>query len=181
MIKKLKEIAKIKFCLAQRVVSEQKHKTLTPMKLLDNNVIDGFVFDDKVRADDDTKICNGDIIIKRISPSFVNYIDKIDDDIYASGNLIIISAISVDPKYLAYILNQEIPKITQSLSGAKIPAVGRSDLEEIQVPILPIQKQKTIGELWKKSIELYKLENKLNELELSKIKSILGKATNGGK
>ena len=71
MIKKLKEIAKIKFCLAQRVVSEQKHKTLTPMKLLDNNVIDGFAFDDKVRANDDTKICNGDIIIKRISPSFL--------------------------------------------------------------------------------------------------------------
>lgn len=181
MKKKLKDIAKIKFCLAQRGVSDQKYKTLTPIKLLDNNVIDGFIYDDKVRADDDTKICSGDIIIKRISPSFVNYIDKIDDDIYASGNLIIISAISVDPKYLAYILNQEIPKITQSLSGAKIPAIGRSNLEEIQVPILPIEKQKVIGELWQKSIELYKLKNKLNELELSKIKSILGKATNGGK
>ena len=181
MIRKLKEIAEIRFCLAQRVISNQKYKVLTPIKLLENNVIDGFVYDDRIRANDDTKVCNGDIIVKRISPAFVNYIDKIENNIYASGNLIIISAISVEPKYLAYILNNEIPKITQSLSGAKIPAIGRSDLEEIQIPILPIEKQSAIGDLWQKSIEVYKLKRRLDELELVKTKNLLSKAINGGK
>ena len=62
MIRKLKEIAEIRFCLAQRVISNQKYKVLTPIKLLENNVIDGFVYDDRIRANDDTKVCNGDII-----------------------------------------------------------------------------------------------------------------------
>lgn len=181
MKKRLKDIAEIRFCLTQKVASGQEHKTLTPIKLLENNVIQSFVLDDKVRADDTTKVSNGDIVVKRISPSFVNYIDQLDDDVYASGNLIIITATSVEPKYLAFILNESIQRITQSLSGAKIPAIGRSDLEEIQVPILSKEKQKAIGELWQKNIEIYKLKKRLNELELAKAESILHRAINGGK
>lgn len=178
---KLKDVAKIKFCLANKVLADREYKILTPINLLDNNIIESIVLSDKVQADDDTKVCSGDIIVKRISPSFVNYIDKIDSDVYASGNLIIISAISVDSKYLAYVLNQEVPKIIQSLSGARIPAIGRDDLEKIQIPILPIEKQISIGNLWQKSIEIYKLKNRLNELELSKIKGELGAIIDGEK
>lgn len=181
MNKRLKDIAEIRLCLVQRSTSDKMYKVLTPMKLLENNVVDGFALDNKVRADDATKVCVGDIIIKRICPWFVNYIDKIEDDVYASGNLIIITARTVDPKYLAFILNTEIPKITQSLSGAKIPAVGRGDLEEILIPILPIEKQQAIGLFWQKSVELYKLKRKLDELELIQAKGILRNAINGGK
>ena len=94
--------------------------------------------------------------------------------------MIIISAVSVESKYLAYILNKEISKITQSLSGAKIPSIGRNDLEEIEVPILSIKKQKAIGDLWYKSIEVHKLKTRLNELELNKVKGILSELVNGG-
>lgn len=181
MKKRLKDVAEIRFCLAQRMRSGEKYKALTPIKLLENNVVDGFILDNKIRADDTTKISCGDIIVKRISPSFINYIDKIDDDIYASGNLIIITAKTVDSKYLAYILNKEIPQIIQSLSGAKIPSVGRSDLEEIRIPILPMERQKAIGSFWQKSIELYKLKRKLAELELIQTKGILEQSINGGK
>ena len=178
--KKLKDVAKIKFCLSQKVISDEKHKIITPINLLENNVIDNFVFDDRVRVNKDTKVHKGDILIKRVSPSFVNYIDEIDEDTYASGNLIIISAVSVESKYLAYILNKEISKITQSLSGAKIPSIGRNDLEEIEVPILSIKRQKAIGDLWHKSIEVYKLKTRLNELEFIKVKGILSELVNGG-
>lgn len=181
MKKRLKDVAEIRLCLTQKATSDEVHKALTPIKLLENNVVDGFVLDSRVRADDATKICVGDIIIKRICPSFVNYIDRIEDDVYAAGNLIIITAKTVDPKYLAYILNTEIPKITQSLSGSKIPSVGRGDLEEIQIPILPIKKQKAMGDFWQKSIELYKLKRKLNELQLTQAKGALEQVINGGK
>src|SRR5699024_8953857 len=122
MNKRLKDVAEIRLCLAQRATTNKMYKALTPIKLLENNVVDGFILDNKVRADDATKVCTGDIIIKRICPWFVNYIDEIEDDVYAAGNLIIITAKAVDSKYLAYILNTEIPKITQSLSGSKIPS-----------------------------------------------------------
>lgn len=50
MKKKLKDVAKIKFCLSQKVTSDEKHKIITPINLLENNVIDNFVFDDRIRV-----------------------------------------------------------------------------------------------------------------------------------
>ena len=46
-------------------------------------------------------------------------------------------------------------------------------MEEIQIPILPIEKQRAIGDFWQKSVELYKLKRKLDELELTQAKGIL--------
>ena len=180
MLKKLADVAQIRLCLTQKQTADKMYKILTPIKLLEHNIIDGYVLDDKIRADKTTKVCSGDIIIKRISPSFVNYIDNIDDNVYAAGNLIIITAKTVDSKYLAYILNIEIPKITQSLSGSSIPAISIGDLEEIKIPFLSIEKQRVIGTFWQKSIEIYKLKTRLNELEQIKAKNILAKALNGG-
>ena len=85
MNKRLKDVAEIRLCLAQRATTNKMYKALTPIKLLENNVVDGFILDNKVRADDATKVCTGDIIIKRICPWFVNYIDEIEDDVYAAG------------------------------------------------------------------------------------------------
>lgn len=180
MLKKLADVAQIRLCLTQKQTADKMYKILTPIKLLEHNIINGYVLDDKIRADKTTKVCSGDIIIKRISPSFVNYIDNIDDNVYAAGNLIIITAKTVDSKYLAYILNIEIPKITQSLSGSSIPAISIGDLEEIKIPFLSIEKQRVIGTFWQKSIEIYKLKTRLNELEQIKAKNILAKALNGG-
>ena len=80
MYKRLKDVAEIRLCLAQRATTNKMYKALTPIKLLENNVVDGFILDNKVRADDATKVCTGDIIIKRICPWFANYIDEIEDD-----------------------------------------------------------------------------------------------------
>lgn len=165
MEQRLKDVAEIRFCLSSKEISEEKRKILMPINLLKDNVIQQIVWEDKFKTDDTTKVSADDILVKRISPSFINYINDIDDDVYAAANIIIIKAVSVAPKYLAFILNEEIGKITQSLIGAKIPAISRGDLEEIQVPILPINEQIAIGELWYNSIELSKLRSKLNELE----------------
>ena len=179
--KSLKEISEIRFCLVPKESLEKKCKVLTPLNLLENNIIQEITFDDKVKIDETTKISNGDIIIKRIMPSFVNYIDNIDEDVYATGNLIIIKAISVDAKYLACILNKSIRRLTQSLSGATVPAVGRSDLEALQVPIISEEKQKAIGEIWYKSLEIYKLKTRLNDLEFLRTTTQINDLINEGK
>ena len=70
MYKRLKDVAEVRLCLAQRATTNKMYKALTPIKLLENNVVDGFILDNKVRADDATKVCTGDIIIKRICPWF---------------------------------------------------------------------------------------------------------------
>ena len=86
MYKRLKDVAEIRLCLAQRATTNKMYKALTPIKLLENNVVDGFILDNKVRADDTTKVCTGDIIIKRICPWFVNYIDRESDNHYCESS-----------------------------------------------------------------------------------------------
>lgn len=165
MNKKLKEIANIKFCLSLKDINEQVAKIITPPNLLENNIINEIVCDNKLKVDKSLKVKQDNIIIKRINPYYINYINYIEDDVYAGGNLILINDISINPKYLACILNKTIKSVTKSLTGATIPAVSRGDLEDIPIPIPPLEKQIAIGELWYKSIELNKLKIKLNVLE----------------
>lgn len=179
--KKLKDIAEITFCLVSKEINEKSYKTITPINLLDNNTIQSISLENRLKIDETTRIKEGDIIIKRICPSFVNYISDVKENIYAGGNLIIVRAVSVEPKYLAYILNKAIKITTQALTGAAMPAIGRRDLEEIQVPIFSKEKQTAIGEVWYNSIEVYKLKSKINDLELLRTTNILNELTIGGK
>lgn len=181
MEKRLKEIAEIIFCLVSKEINEKNYKTITPINLLDNNTIQSIDLENRLKVDETTRIKEGDIIIKRVCPSFINYISDIKENIYAGGNLIIVRAVSVEPKYLACILNRAIKITTQALTGAAMPAIGRRDLEEIQVPVFPIEKQIAIGEIWYNSIELYKLRSRINNLEFLKRTHILNELTAGGK
>lgn len=175
---KLKDVADIKFCLTgnQKEKSETQIKWLTSPNLSEDNTVDGFTEDDRYVADESVKISNDDIVIKRISPSYVNYIDRIDDDIYAGNNLILIKQRKdVDSKYLAYILNDNIKKIADASIGATIPAIGRAELEGLSIPLLPLDKQVTLGALWYSNIELKKLRRRLTELEGIKTKYYIDK------
>lgn len=175
MRKKLKDIADIKFCLASasKNENEQKVKWITPANLLENNVIANSSLDNQYKIDDNAKIFPKDIIVKRINPSFVNYIDTIENNVYASGNLIVIKSKAVDAKYLAYFLNKKINRITKSCVGSTIPAIGRNDLEEISIPILPPNQQKAVGEIWYCNTNLQKLKEHLAALERVKVKYFL--------
>ncbi len=173
---KLKDVADIKFCLTgnQKEKSEMQIKWLTSPNLTEDNTVDGFTEDDRYVADESVRISKGDIVIKRISPSYVNYIDSIDDDIYAGNNLILIKQRdNVDSKYLAYILNDNIKKIADASIGATIPAIGRAELEGLNIPLLPLDKQVSLGALWYSNIELKKLRRRLTELEVIKTKYII--------
>ena len=66
--------------------------------------------------DEDFLLREEDIVIKRITPLFVNYVDSVGDDIYAGNNLIIISAKeNIYPRYLAMILNDKIKELTDAI------------------------------------------------------------------
>ncbi|PKM73486.1 MAG: hypothetical protein CVU91_04145 [Firmicutes bacterium HGW-Firmicutes-16] len=165
MQKKLKDVADIKFCLSGSGKGSERTKWLMPINLLENNMVSEIVTNDNYQREKNSKISKEDIIIKRISPSFINYIDKVEDDVYASGNLIIVRAKKIEAKYLAYLLNKNIGKMIDAYSGSTIPSIGRKDVEDFIVPILPAESQKVIGELWLSSGELKKLRNRLSELE----------------
>ena len=170
---RLAEIAEIKFC----VVSPGRTKTqetptmwLQCANFLRNNTVSCDATTTNYVPDDELLIKKDDIVVKRISPMFVNYIDCIPDKMYAGNNLIVITPKQeVYSKYLAMLLNEKIESLAESSSvGAVLKSVSRQHLEEVMIPLLPYENQILVGELWYSGIELEKMKSRLAELESQK-------------
>ncbi len=171
---KLKDLAEIKFCLATPDKKGESTKTvLSPSGLADKTILDltdksKYEFEDsKYKVDDDANIADNTIIIKRICPIGILYVEKTDNGIYASGNMILVKAKNVDSKYLACILNKEIPNIIKSMEGTRLPALTRRIIEDIEIPIVSIEKQHIIGKLWFDNYKLEELRSNLIAIEKS--------------
>lgn len=170
---RLAEIAEIKFC----VVSPGRTKTqetptmwLQCANFLRNNTVLCDATTTNYVPDDELLIKKDDIVVKRISPMFVNHIDYIPEKMYAGNNLIVITPKQeVYSKYLAMLLNEKIESLSESSSvGAVMKSVSRQHLEEVMIPLLPYENQILVGELWYSGIELEKMKSRLAELESQK-------------
>lgn len=170
---KLSDAADIKFCSvapARMKTQEEKTKWLSCSNFIADNGVIGEPTLTNFVPDESFAIHPDDIIIKRITPGYVNYILNISDDLYAGNNLIVLTARDgVNAKYLAMILNDKIPSISESSSvGAVMKSVSRPDLEKIKIPLPPYEQQVKLGEVWFLNIELKKMKNRLSELECIK-------------
>lgn len=182
----LREVADIKFCIVNSCKEGQKSerlKWMTASSLLADNVINGVIVSEKYLKDVSLLIRIGDIIIKRIQPSFVNYIGTDahtgKPDIYAYNNLIIVRAKKVNSKYLAAVLNYKIKDISLNSSiGAVMASIGRNELDNFEIPMLSEKEQKQIGEIWYKSIEKKKMATRLAVLENIKENYLINKYIN---
>lgn len=98
---------------------------------------------------------NGDILFKRLNPSFVYIVDNFCGPTVASPNLLVIRPkTDTDPAYLGYLMEQkDITGQIEHVSGnsAAIKAVSIKKLMGINVPVPSIEQQRMIGELWRLS------------------------------
>jgi len=119
---------------------------------------------------------NGDILLRRIAPGYVNYLQEATPNSCIANNLIIIRATRVNSKYLAYYLDKNITKIIKkSAKGTVLPTLARQDLDEFEI-VLPNEKtQHLVGNLWFLEIEKIKLQEKLRTLENKKLHYLLNK------
>lgn len=173
LFSKLTDIAEIRFCSvspSRMKTQEERTLWLSCSNFASNNVITGEPSELNLATDENLAIHNNDIVIKRIAPSYVNYISNMKCDLFAGNNLIIITAHEcVNAKYLAMHLNELVSSISESSSsGAVMRSLNRSDFEKIEIPIVKYDIQEKIGESWFLNIELKKLKNKLIELEYTK-------------
>jgi len=163
----LSDVADIKFCIVNSSKNAAANsKWIMAANLLYDNTIAGTFENKKSSPDESLRVYKNDIIIKRISPSYVNFIDIELDNVYAYNNLIIVRAKAVGAKYLAYYLSRKIKDFSENTSvGAVMPSIGRPELESFKISILPADEQKAIGELWCQSIEKKKMIIHLSKLE----------------
>ena len=185
---KLSEISSIKFCtiIPNRMkTQEEQTNWLSCANFSSDNIMSGKLTKTNYQADDNFRVQPDDIVIIRISPTYVNYISEIDDEIYAGNNLIVVTPNeNIYPKYLAMILNEEISSLSEASSiGAVMKSISRSDIESLPIPKLDYQKQIAVGNLWFDSIECKKMKTRLVELENIKTRFNLLKYVrkNGGK
>ena len=167
---RLVDVAEIKFCSVspgRTKTQESPTMWLQCANFLRNNTVTGDATVTNYVPDDELLIKKDDIVVKRISPMFVNYIDYIPDEMYAGNNLIVItSKQEVYSKYLAMVLNEKIETLSESSSvGAVMKSVSRQHLEDAIIPLLPYEKQILVGDLWYDGIELEKMRIRLTELE----------------
>lgn len=94
----------------------------------------------------------GDVLLKRLNPSYVHTVEAAQEGTVASPNLLVVRpSEGIDPFYLACLLEQkDIIGQVEHVSGntAAIKAISIKKLAEISIPIAPMEEQKRLGEIW---------------------------------
>lgn len=125
-----------------------------------------------------------DILIKRLNPSFVHVVAEESAGMAASQNLLVVRpSENVDPFYLGYLLEQkEIIGQVEHLTGsaAVIKAVSVKKLADIKVPIIPLEQQRKVGEIWKLSRKRKQLLNEYMEESDRLVSMLASQIINGG-
>ena len=140
--RKLRVLATIKFCSITPSRSKLQEDS--------NNEVENTPTVNNVIPDEEWRLHQNDIVIKRITPSYVNYIDYNPKKTYCGNNLIIVTPNeAIDAKYLAMILNNKIGELSQESSvGAVMKSVSRKDIEALEIPL-----GNTITGYWETAID----------------------------
>ncbi len=177
--KKLKDIAKVKLCFLypydNDIIDRQSAEWITHATLQSGNILGNTVIEDKFIKDEELLVRSDDILIRRINPTFVNYIDKVDRELYAYNNLFIIRAEQcVDAKYLACVLNEVIRKgMLKVETSTTLQSISNKMLGELPIPMPSMREQELIGNIWFLSSEKNRLMEKLINLESMKERTVL--------
>lgn len=150
---------------------------IQPSHLLDFNRVEkaDIVFR-SAQINDTALVRANDILIKRLSPSSVNFLTGEFSNTFISGNVMIIrTRDNFNPKYVAGILESRgLPAFQHHTArGVTVRTISKAELQKVKIPLLPLEKQKLIGEIWFLSKEKQRLLKRLAEEETSYFRALL--------
>ena len=129
-------------------------------------------------------LSSGDILVKRLNPSFVHVVAEESVGMAASQNLLVVRPSNgIDPFYLGYLLEQkEIIGQVEHVTGsaAAIKAVSVKKLSDIKIPVIPLNEQHKVGEIWKLSRKRKQLLNEYMEENDRLVSMLASQIINGG-
>lgn len=141
-----------------------KYKVVQPNSFTDTGAMNAV--ETQKRGDEISQrqlLAQGDILVKRLNPSFVHVVTLESAGMAVSQNLLVVRpGNEVDPYYLGYLLEQkEILGQVEHVTGsaAAIKAISIKKLADIMVPIIPLTDQRKVGEVWKLSRKRKQLLN----------------------
>lgn len=177
---KLKEVAQVVVSLPQLAgENEIIAKWFKSSDFLINNEVQQAEIDDKFKVNDIFNVRVGDIVIKRIAPTYINVIDEEYLDTYYGANIVIIRSDinKVENGYLACVLNWQISRLT---TATALPSINKKELDELVIDLPPLETQVKIAKLWRLIQEKNRLYLKLMELSKLKEKYIFSKVMKVG-
>lgn len=162
-----------------------KYKVVQPNSFTDYGIMDEI---EEQRRSDEISVkqllTTGDILVKRLNPSFVHVVAPEFAGVAASQNLLIVRpGPKVDPYYLGYLLEQkEILSQVEHVTGsaAAIKAISVKKLAAITIPVIPIAEQRKVGEIWKLSRKRKELLNEYMAENDRLVSMVASKIISGG-
>lgn len=126
----------------------------------------------------------GDILVKRLNPSFVHVVALESVGMVASQNILVVRpGTEIDPDYLGYLLEQkDILGQVEHLTGstAAIKAVSVKKLAGITIPVIPLIEQRKVGAIWKLSRKRKQLLNEYMAENDRLVSLLASQILNGG-
>lgn len=126
----------------------------------------------------------GDILVKRLNPSFVHVVALESVGMVASQNILVVRpGAEIDPDYLGYLLEQkdilgQVECVTGSVAAIK--AVSVKKLADITIPVIPLLEQRKVGAIWKLSRKRKQLLNEYVTENDRLVSSLASQIINGG-
>ena len=126
----------------------------------------------------------GDILVKRLNPSFVHVVTLKSVGLVASQNLLVVRpGQEIDPDYLGYLLEQkdilgQVEHVTGSTTAIK--AVSVKKLAGITIPVFPLTEQRKVGAVWKLSRKRKQLLNEYMTENDRMVSLLASQIINGG-
>lgn len=143
-------------------------KSFNENAIYDNTFADEFISNEQIKEDYQVK--QGDILLRLREPNFAVYIDKDYENLIYTSLMVCIKLQDnrftketpygrFDSHFIAHYLNSTVVRraLSTELSGTTIPMIKVSDVAEIKIPLINLDKQKKI-------VEYLKLALKENEL-----------------
>ncbi|MGI6372009.1 MAG: hypothetical protein ACOX1R_02265 [Caldicoprobacterales bacterium] len=152
--------------IGDRVVEERK--VLVPKAILEGRIIhsDLGLVKLKRKADENRVTKEGDIILKLSTPHDAVYIQKEDEGLMVPSFCTIIRGVDTskaDPRFITAYLNTQYTRelLRSRVAGSRVSMINLRDVKELEIPDVPLEKQKLIGEAYtlsrQKQETLYKL------------------------
>lgn len=126
----------------------------------------------------------GDILVKRLNPSFVHVVALESVGMVASQNILVVRpGAEIDPDYLGYLLEQkdilgQVEHVTGSAAAIKVVSVKK--LAGITIPVIPLLEQRKVGAIWKLSRKRKQLLNEYMTENDRLMSSLVSQIINGG-
>lgn len=130
-----------------------KYQVIQPNNLTDTGALEGVT--SQFRADplpEKQQLIPGDILIKRLNPSFVYQVHASTASLTFSQNMFAIRPREgINSSYLAFLLEQpdvlgEIMHVTGK--AAVVKAISAKMLNDVEVPVPSMETQQKIGKMW---------------------------------